>query len=106
MLEYLFSQMWRNTDLVMDRKAVDITGLKKTFGKIFDPKEPHDAYKFLVHMINGIARETINFSTIRANKKLKKKNVVTYKYFEEGIANKCFGILSTVAHRCTRGHLT
>jgi hypothetical protein len=69
MLEFLFSQMWRNTDLAMDRKAVDITGLKKTFGKVFNPNEPHDAYKFLVHMINGIARETINHSTISIHKR-------------------------------------
>jgi hypothetical protein len=71
MMEMLFSQMWRNTELVMDRKVVDITGLKQKFGRLFNPKEPHDAYKFLVHMINGIARETIEHSTIRATKKMK-----------------------------------
>jgi ubiquitin C-terminal hydrolase len=32
--------------------------------------------------------------------------MATYTYFEEGIANKCFGILSTIAHRCYWGHLT
>ena len=88
--------MWRNTELAMDRKVVDITGLKKKFGKIFNPKEPHDAYKFLVHMINGIARETIDNTTIQAYRNLKKMNIDTYKYFEEGIANKCFGILSGI----------
>jgi len=47
-------------------------------------------------MINGIARETIDNSTIQAYRNHMKMNIDTYKYFEQGIANKCFGILSGI----------
>jgi hypothetical protein len=73
-LDQLFSQMFRNTDLAVDRKVVDITSLKQKFRSLFNPEKPHDAYKFLVHMINGVARETIDSKIVSNYQGHKKKN--------------------------------
>lgn len=97
--------MFRNTDLAVDRKVVDITSLKQKFRSLFNPEKPHDAYKFLVHMINGVARETIDSKIVSNYQGHKKKNQETYEYFEAGIANKCFGILSGIEFKCVNGHL-
>ena len=89
----------------MDRKVVDITALRQKFRSLFNPQRPHDAYKFLMHMMNGVVRETIDHKIIQGYENHKKKNHETYKYFDSGIANKCFGILSGVEFKCDYGHI-
>ena len=98
--------MWRNTDFIMDRKVVDITHIKIKFRSAFNPNYPHDAYKFLSHLINGVVRETVNFKLVESIQNNKRTNFLTYKFFESGIVNKCFGLLSGNRFKCMYGHLS
>jgi len=43
-----------------DRKRVDITDLKDMFSLYFDLEKTHDAFRFLVHIMNGVTRETVD----------------------------------------------
>ena len=55
-----FRQMYRSTALMNDRKRVDITDLKLRFARLFHPDKNHDAYRFLVHVMSGVTRETVD----------------------------------------------
>jgi len=52
--------MYRSTELMNDRKRVDITDLKDKFSLYFDPKRRQDAFRFLVHIMNGVTKETVD----------------------------------------------
>ena len=56
--------MWTNTELIMDKNFVDIKDIKKKFCCAFNPIDHHDAYKFLVHFMNGVTNETVDINII------------------------------------------
>lgn len=60
MLGKTFGEMYRSTELMNDRKRVDITELKDMFSLYFDLERPQDAFRFLVHIMNGVTKETVD----------------------------------------------
>ena len=55
-----FQKMYRSTALMNDRKLVDISTLKHKFALRFVPYGKHDAYRFLIHVMNGVTKETVH----------------------------------------------
>jgi hypothetical protein len=94
----VFSQKWRQTDLIADRNFVDITNIKYKFRGQFNHNDPHDAYRFLVHLMNGVTKETVVMP--RLKKSSAQRHVDTYNYFQQGIANQCFAMLSGIQFEC------
>ena len=98
--------MWRPTAILEnDRRKVDISDLKNKFRGQFNPESPHDAYRFLVHMMNGVTNETVHEKDIKKWVK-GNKNVATNKFFGLGVTNKCFGLLSGFKVKCENNHVT
>jgi hypothetical protein len=104
-LNNVFTQKWRHTDLIADRNFVDITDIKTKFRGEFKPQYPHDAYKFLSHLINGVTMETVNMP--KKSKSSAQKHLNTYNYFQQGIANQCFAMLSGIQFECSeKNHIS
>jgi len=61
MLNKLFSQMFRPTDVFEnDRQMVDLKPIQYLFRGSFNAFIYQDAYKFLVHVMNGVTNETVS----------------------------------------------
>lgn len=97
-LNNVFSQKWRPTDLIADRNFVDITDIKTKFRGQFNHNEPHDAYRFLAHLMNGVTKETVTMP--KKSKSSTQKHLDTYNYFQQGITNQCFAMLSGMTFEC------
>lgn len=104
MLDRVFSNMWRPTsELDGDELSVDITHLEKKFQYAFIPFLRHDAYKFLIHMMNGLIRETVDPEVFKKWKK-DEKNYDVIKFSKTGVLNQSFAMLSGASFRCKKGH--
>ena len=103
MLDGVFSNMCRPAgQLDGDQQSVDIKHIVYAFRGTFDPFIPNDAYKFLIHMMNGITKETVSPKSIFKEKDRKKYSVL--KYLKSGVLNQQFGLLSGGAFKCRQGH--
>lgn len=79
MLDDVFSEMWRNQDLGIDRNYVDIRHLLNFFGDEFDPKKRHDIFQLLVLIVNHLTKETVPaelIGKIFKNKKIKNSDMI------------------------------
>ena len=88
-----------------DRRKVDVSKLKDKFRVAFNPKNPHDAYRFLIHMMNGVIKESVNENVIN-NWVKGTNNADTNRFFCLGVTNKCFGILSGFKVKCENNHVS
>jgi len=53
--------MYRPIDeIAIDRNTVDITDVREKFKRAFDPDQPHDAFRFLNHLLYGVTKETVS----------------------------------------------
>lgn len=97
--------MWRPTsELEGDEEIVDIRYLVYSFRGAFKPFLPHDSYKFLIHMMNGITKETVHPKVVEAWKKAKKGSDIV-RFFKSGVTNQCFAVLSGAAFKCEKRHV-
>jgi uncharacterized UBP type Zn finger protein len=81
-------------------RELDITDLKLKFDRQFNQDECHDAYRFMMHLLNIVTLETVDKYTILG------KSLDIQKYFKAGVCNQSFGILSNIEFECSEEHIT
>ena len=105
MLDDVFSQMWRNQDLGIDRNYVDLRYLLNFFGDKFDPNKRHDIFQLLVLIVNHLTKETVPAALIDKIFKSKKiKNSDMIQFHKSGIVNQEFAVLTGLMHTCAKDH--
>ena len=79
------------------------------FANEFNCFGPHDASKFLSHILNGVTQETVDANLIKAwaSRDESRENFEkTDKFFSTGIINRCFALSTRHNVKCEKGRKT